>query len=77
MLASIWTKRFLAAGATLILVLRWKKRCADLEAKLDALQYMVYEIANRDRGPKMSKKLDDIGETLEDLLKDSKRLNSP
>lgn len=61
-------------------MLRWRKDCANLEDRLLTLSYTVSQLAERDGGPLLSKKLDDIAETLGELLKDDRRrhyMNSP
>lgn len=80
MFASSWTEAFFTAGMVVALVLRWRKDRADLEDRLLALSYTVSRLAERDGGPLLSKKLDDIAETLGELLKDERRqrsMNSP
>jgi len=80
MLASSWTEAFFTAGMAIALVLRWRKDRADLENRLLSLSYTVHRLAERDGGPLLSKKLDDIAETLGELLKDDRRRryrNSP
>ena len=73
MFASLWTEAFVAAGIVVALVLRWRKDRADLEDRLLSLSYTVHRLAEGDGGPLLSKKLDDIAETLGELLKDDRR----
>lgn len=80
MFASSWNEAFFTAGMAVALVLRWRKDRADLEDRLLPLSYTVSRLAERDSGRLLSKKLDDIAETLGELLRDDRRrryMNSP
>ena len=80
MFASSWTEAFFAVSMVVALVLRWRKHRANFKDRLLSLSYAVSWLAERDGGPLLSKKLDDIAKTLAELLKDDRRrryMNSP
>lgn len=74
MFAWSWITHVYTAAAVVALVQRWRKDRANLEDRLLSLSYTASQLVRRDRGPVLSKKMDDIAERLRELLKDDECL---